>query len=162
MTTLPASHPKCLLTLGRRGKFGSHLWRKGGLGQTLGRNDPQITLPNTSQWLFGLQKAGSDWRDLLPSVLHLIARGFITMKYKSSKFPERKEGNKSCLEQDREDILEFKDKHQDFPICIGPSIFWVWWSHPPPTSEQLKPLAVALSLLSCAVLSLTWHLNITK
>jgi hypothetical protein len=38
------------------------------------------------------------------------------MRYKSSTFPERKGGNKSCLEQDGEDTLEFKDKHGEFPI----------------------------------------------
>lgn len=44
-----------------------------------------------------LARPQSDAGDLLLSVLYLIARGFITMKYKPSYFPERKGGNKSCL-----------------------------------------------------------------
>lgn len=46
-----------------------------------------------------LARPQSDTGDLLLSVLYLIARGFITMKYKPSYFPEREGGNKFCLEQ---------------------------------------------------------------
>lgn len=56
-----------------------------------------------------------DAGDLLLSVLYLIARGFITLKYKPSYFPDRKGGNKYCLEE----ILGFKGKHGGFPLVAA-------------------------------------------
>lgn len=62
------------------------------------RKQPEGMTPKYSARLAQPQSNG-DGRDLLLSVLYLIARGFITMKYKSSNVLGRRGENKSCLEQ---------------------------------------------------------------
>lgn len=73
-----------------------------GKGRELGKRgkgkQPGGVTPKHSARLARPQSDG-DGGDLLLSVLFLIARGFIAMKYKSSNVLGRRGGNKSCLEQ---------------------------------------------------------------
>lgn len=64
-----------------------------------GEKEKKKTRKMTPDYSARLAWPQSDAGDLLLSVLYLIARGFITMKYKPPYFPGRKGGNKSSLVQ---------------------------------------------------------------
>lgn len=115
VTISPAHHPQCLLTLRKKGNHHC-LWRKG-----MSPKCPcQILL-----WASWPANARSDWSDLLPSVLHLFASSFITTKYQSYEFPEREEGNKSCLELQWRRYYTVEGQTPSFSYLPWPSIFWV-------------------------------------
>lgn len=141
---------------------GNSLWRKVGLGVGSGEKWPQTTLLNASWRLPACQSHG-----VTEGIYHLLCRTWlqeVLSPWNTSHLPFQrweKEINPSWS-RDGEDILEFKDKHQDFPIRTG-HLFSerneVTLLAQASGSNHWPQLCSCLALLS---LSLTWHLNITK